>query len=144
MDDELAADLAVRGGVLNRLEGRVRALVGDRATVERSDSTELIWAVDVTPTNSRARPIEIVAEHFLHVNVGEHGGQFELGYSAEDEAFAGQVVQSVVAGRVHEAYGFWETTVHVEFDDGPSASETAIGRRRRPGESKRRDDEPYG
>lgn len=143
MDDDDASALAHEGRVLDRLEALTRVLVGDRGIVERLRWTDDIWVVEVTPMNPRARPIQIVAEQFLHVNVGDHGGQFELGYGAEDEAFASQVLESVVAGRVHESLGMWGTTVHVEFEDGQRASETAIASWHRPSGSRTRAYEPY-
>ncbi|GAA2174852.1 hypothetical protein GCM10009846_22400 [Agrococcus versicolor] len=143
MDDADAAALEHERRVLDRLEERARVLVGDRGTVERLSWSDVIWVVDITPANLNARRIRIVAEQRLLVSVGDRGGQFELSYSADDEAFAAQVIESVIAGRVYETLGVWGTTTHVEFEDGQRTSETAIAVWKRPGRSKRRPYEPY-
>lgn len=61
---------------------------------------------DVEPVNPRARRINIIAEQFFIVTVGDDGGRWELSYSDEDIRLARRIIAATVAGRVEERRAF--------------------------------------
>lgn len=142
-DAEFELAVANDREVLDRLEQHLRHIVGERAEVERTSWGEWIPVVHAIPANPRARAIQLVGEQFLHVNVGDHGGQFELSYSLEDEDLAIRLIDAVVAGRVSESVGLTGTTTHVELDSGSVTSETAIAVWKRRDGAWRHSYEPY-
>lgn len=144
-DAERELELAIEREleVFDRLEQHARDVVAERGTFERTNWGEGIPVVDVRPLNPRARPIQIVGEQFLHVNVGDHGGQFELSYSADDEALAVRIIDAVVAGRVSESIGLTGTTAYIEVEEGAIVSETAFAVWRRLDGARRHTYEPY-
>lgn len=79
------------------------------------------WAA---PRNPRARPISIIAESWLVLTLGDHGGRWELEYTDEDLVFARRLVAAVVAGRIEERRGLARSRVTVRLDDGEMVRET--------------------
>ncbi|MFS0735307.1 hypothetical protein ABC304_07730 [Microbacterium sp. 1P10UB] len=113
---------------LSRLENHVRAAAGDYAVLHRQHlPSTAIDVVRVVPKNPRARRIEIIGEQFLVIQIGEHGGRWELGYETTDVEFAEQLIDAAIAGRVTETFGVGFSRVVVVLSDGSSDSDTAIG-----------------
>lgn len=106
---------------LQRLEAEVESV----AAVDRTSLAAGIEVLSVTPSNSDARSMswtylgdEIVLE------VGTHGGRWELERSEDDVSFMTDVVRSVIAGRIREVLGPKRSRVEVTLSDGATAVET--------------------
>jgi hypothetical protein len=83
-----------------------------------------IGVFDVEPVNPRARRINVIAEQFFIVTVGDDGGRWELSYSGEDIRLARRIIAATVAGRVEERRAFGRSRVVVTFEDGETVGET--------------------
>jgi hypothetical protein len=83
-----------------------------------------IGIYDVEPTNPRARPINVIAEQFFIVTVGDDGGRWELSYSDEDIALARRIIAATVAGRIEERRALGRSRVIVTLEDGEMIGET--------------------
>ncbi|WP_143459166.1 hypothetical protein [Leifsonia sp. ALI-44-B] len=111
--------------VLAELEGYARLCAGDSATFSREDFvTASITEITVTPHNPASRTFSIAVEQFLHVEVGDLGGHFELGYTDADIALAKRIVEAVIAGRISETRALGRSRVDVTLADGMSTHET--------------------
>lgn len=102
-----------------------RGLVGDDATedlgyVEHGQ----IGVCDFVPKNPRACGINLIAEQWLIVTVGDVGGRWELAYTDEDLAFARRIIAATVAGRIEERSAIGRSRVTVTFEDGMECHET--------------------
>lgn len=113
------------GGVVSDALRRLEAEVESVAEVERVSHGAGIEGVIVTPSNSDARSIywtylgdEIVLE------VGTHGGRWELERSERDVSFMTDVVRSIIAGRIREILGPNRSRVEVTLADGRTVVET--------------------
>jgi hypothetical protein len=83
-----------------------------------------IGVYDVEPLNPRARRINVIAEQFFIVTVGDDGGRWELSYTDEDVALARRIIAATVAGRIEERKAFGRSHVVVTFEDGETIGET--------------------
>ncbi len=83
-----------------------------------------IGVYDVEPLNPRARSINVVAEQFFVVTVGEDGGRWDLSYTDEDIALARRIIAATVAGRIEERKAVGRSHVVVTFEDGETIGET--------------------
>jgi hypothetical protein len=83
-----------------------------------------IGVYHVEPANPRARSIDVIAEQFFIVTVGDDGGRFELSYSDKDIALARRIIAATVAGRIEERRALGRSRVIVTLEDGETVGET--------------------
>lgn len=111
--------------VLAELEDYARSCAGETATFARKNFvTASITELTVTPHNPASRTFSIAVEQFLHVEVGDLGGHFELDYTEADIALAKRIIEAVIAGRISETRAFGRSRVDVTLADGTSTHET--------------------
>lgn len=102
-----------------------RQLVGPDGTEELGYVMNgQIGVCDFTPNNPRARAINIIAEQWLVVTLGDAGGRWELNYTDEQLSLGRKIIAAAVAGRVEERQVFGRSRVTVTFEDGETLSET--------------------
>ena len=100
-------------------------LVGSTATYDLGYVHDgRIGVFDVVPRNPRARRINVIAEQFFIVTVGDDGGRWELSYSDDDVALARDIIAATVAGRVSERSAFGRSRVVVTLEGGGTVHET--------------------
>ncbi len=114
---------------MDRLEARARELVGDSATVTREDpGSDVPWTLlllKVRPVNPGARSFDVVQfGDELIVQMGEVGGQWELAGDEEGLDLALQLLESCVAGRVHERLAPGRSAVTVRLANGETFTES--------------------
>jgi hypothetical protein len=80
------------------------------------------------PSTPPARRINVIAEQFFVVTVGDDGGRWELTYSDEDVGLVRRIIAAAVAGRVEERRAFGRSRVVVTFEDGETVHETGYSR----------------
>lgn len=111
--------------VLAELEDYARSCAGETATFARKNFvTASITELTLTPHNPASRTFSIAVEQFLHVEVGDLGGHFELDYTEADIALAKRIIEAVVAGRISETHAPGRSRVDLTFADGTSTHET--------------------
>ena len=102
-----------------------RQLVGDSAVEDLGYVMDgRIGVCDFAPSNPRARPINIIAEQWLVVTVGDLGGRWELDYTEEHMMLVRRLIAAAVAGRIEERRAFGRSRVTVRFEDGETHHET--------------------
>lgn len=122
-----AVPMSPTSGVSARSLHFAQTLSGELAGVAEVTISETSpgISVDVVPRCDGARSVswadfgsEIV------VQVGDLGGQWEIGGDDEDLAFLEDIVRSVIAGRVSEVFAVARSRVVVTLDDGSHEAET--------------------
>ncbi|HSX67608.1 hypothetical protein [Nocardioides sp.] len=112
-----------------QLRARLRDLEDEARTladveVETYEGTT-ISTVHVDPRSPAARSMSWTdLGDELILEVGTHGGRWELELNEGAIAFLEDVVRSVMAGRVRETFGRGRSRVEVTLADGSSAVET--------------------
>ncbi|MEU6073934.1 hypothetical protein [Micromonospora sp. NPDC047074] len=122
--DEPDTDQPPRTPTLNIARQLARELVGV-ATVE-IDGVEGGISISVTPRNPDARAFGWTDfSDELILQVGDHGGRWELEAGPEDVALLEDIARSVIADRVREVFAPGRSAISVTLADG--AVETEIG-----------------
>jgi hypothetical protein len=102
-----------------------RQLVADDADIDVDYLDDgLIGVAQMTPSNPRARAVNLIAAQWLIVTIGDHGGRWELDYTDKDLTLAKDLVAAAIAGRLEECFAFGRSRVAVTFANGTTAAET--------------------
>ena len=111
--------------VFDDVVGYTKELVGSDGTFDLGYlSNGRIGTFDVEPNNPLARRINVIAEQFFIVTVGDNGGRWEMSYSEDDVTLGRRIIAATVAGRVQERSAFGRSQVVVTLDDGDTVRET--------------------
>lgn len=109
------------------LERWVRELAGTSALLERTSYAGGLNMLSVSPLNPKARRLNVIGQQWLQVEAGEHGGCWELSYTADDIELARQIIEAVIHGRVVELVFLRRSEVRVELSNGQQVSQTGYG-----------------
>ena len=123
MSDERAPEFLEQWRVFDAMVDYSRELIGPAATydVEEGGAIGLLY---ITPSNPRARAINVITEQWLIVTVGPNGGRFELGFTDADIALAKGIVAATVAGRIEERSALGRSRVVATLEGGKTIHET--------------------
>lgn len=112
---------------VDSLEEYVRELAGQTASYERTSYSGGLSILSVTPHNAKARPLTVVGQQWLQVEAGDHGGCWELDYTAEGIEQARQLIEAVIAGQIVELILLARSEVRVTLASGQQVSQTGYG-----------------
>ncbi|SDI01443.1 hypothetical protein SAMN04489720_3207 [Agrococcus jejuensis] len=112
--------------MLDVLERRVREVVGDRGTVERSEIGYDWDVLEVTPSRPDARAITISSEDRLLVMLGRDTGHFSVTYDDDGIAMATALMEATIAGHIIEHPSWLGMRVTVRLADGRRRSTYAF------------------
>jgi hypothetical protein len=119
-------DAASEDEVMRYLIARIRAIVGETATIEPTPT-----GYNVIPTNPAALPFFVGVDGWLLLRAGTFGGRWELSLNDDRDAkFAQDILSAVIDGRVQERFGRDRSMVIVTRDDGSSFTEVGYKSRR--------------
>ncbi len=119
VEEERAPEFELNWRAFDAMIAYTRELVGSDGTGDLEYLVNgRIGVYDVTPNNPRARRINIIAEQWLIVTVGDIGGRWELDYTDKHLALGRQIIAATVAGRVDERFGFARSRVTVSLENG--------------------------
>jgi hypothetical protein len=125
MSAERAAQFEDNWRVFDEVVAYTKELAGTAATYDLGYvENGQIGIFDVEPINPLARRINVIAEYFFIVTVGDNGGRWEMSYSEDDVRLGRRIIAATVAGRVHERSAFGRSQAVVTLDGGGTVRET--------------------
>jgi hypothetical protein len=125
MDEERAPQFEGNWRVFDEVVAYTKGLVGSAGTFDLGYfENGQIGVFDVEPINPLARSINVIAEQFFIVTVGDNGGRWEMTYSEDDVRLGRRIIAATVAGQVHERSAFGRSQAVVTLDDGETVRQT--------------------